>query len=236
MTTALAAPDVKSITAALAEPFDPAEVKWKPAMVKGGRAMALAYVDARVVQDRLDEVLGCENWQDDYQVLTDGSVSCKLRLHLGGEWVTKMDVGSPSEQPDGGDRLKAAFSDALKRTAVKFGVARYIYRLPSQWVDYDPVKKLFVRAPTLPDWARPTPASPAKGDADESGGGKPPDILPGQRAEIDRLGKLHQVTNSRLRGLIHQDSPGATFPALTAAQADALLARLRALPAPAAAG
>ena len=35
-------------------------------------------------------------------------------LRLGDEWVTKVDVGGPSEQPDGGDRLKAAFSDVLK--------------------------------------------------------------------------------------------------------------------------
>ena len=49
-----------------------------------------------------------------------------------------MDVGAPSEQPDGGDRLKAAFSDALKRAAVKFGIGRYLYRLPQQWVRLRP--------------------------------------------------------------------------------------------------
>jgi hypothetical protein len=74
-------------------------------------------------------VLGVENWQDEYEILADGSVMCRLKLKLGGEWITKTDVGSPSEQPDGGDRLKAAFSDALKRAAVKFGIGRYLYRL-----------------------------------------------------------------------------------------------------------
>jgi hypothetical protein len=59
-------------------------------------------------------------------------------------------VGSPSEQPDGGDRLKAAFSDALKRAAVKFGVGRYLYRLPAQWVDYDAQKRRFARTPEMP--------------------------------------------------------------------------------------
>jgi hypothetical protein len=139
----------------LSRPFDPKEVKWKPAVVQGNRALALAYIDARVVQDRLDEVLGVENWQDDYEVLADNSVVCNLRLRLGEEWLTKVDVGSPSEQPDGGDRMKAAFSDALKRAAVKFGVGRYLYRLPSQWVDYDPVKRSFVRVPSLPPFALP---------------------------------------------------------------------------------
>jgi hypothetical protein len=80
-------------------------------------------------------VLGVDGWQDDYQCLPAGSVVCRLRCRIGGDWLTKVDVGGPSEQPDGGDRLKAAFSDALKRAAVKYGVGRYLYRLPSQWVD-----------------------------------------------------------------------------------------------------
>src|SRR5947209_15981477 len=129
--------EVEAITNALAEPFDPAEVRFKPAAVSGNRALALGYVDARVVQNRLDEVLGVDGWQDDYECLADGSVVCRLRLRMGDEWITKVDVGGPSEQPDGGDRLKAAFSDALKRAAVKFGVGRYLYRLPTQWMDYD---------------------------------------------------------------------------------------------------
>jgi hypothetical protein len=93
--------------------------------------------------------------------LPDGSVVCRLRVRLGDEWLTKVDVGGPSEQPDDGDRRKAAVSDALKRAAVKFGVGRYLYRTPSQWVDYDPHKKTFVRPPTLPAVALPPKAPPA---------------------------------------------------------------------------
>jgi hypothetical protein len=36
-----------------------------------------------------------------------------------------------------GDRMKAAFSDALKRAAVKLGIGRFLYHVPGQWVDYD---------------------------------------------------------------------------------------------------
>src|SRR5438128_2337979 len=146
---------VESLTEQLAEPFGDDEVKFKPAVVSGNRALALAYVDARAIQDRLDEVLGVAGWQDEYECLPDGSVVCRLRLRLGDEWITKMDVGGPSEQPDEGDRRKAAFSDALKRAAVKFGIGRYLYRLPSQWVDYDPVKRQFARTPPLPPFALP---------------------------------------------------------------------------------
>ncbi|HTU93760.1 MAG TPA: Rad52/Rad22 family DNA repair protein [Gemmataceae bacterium] len=141
---------VEELTEALSAPFDPREVKFKPAVVSGNRALALAYVDARAIQDRLDDVLGVAGWQDEYECLPDGSVVCRLRLRLGNEWITKMDVGGPSEQPDEGDRRKAAFSDSLKRAAVKFGIGRYLYRLPSQWVDYDPRKKQFAKTPTLP--------------------------------------------------------------------------------------
>src|SRR5439155_15196682 len=155
--------EVETLTKALSAPFELTEVKFKPAVVSGNRAMALAYVDARVIQDRLDDVLGVEGWSDDYECLADGSVVCRLRLRLGEEWLTKVDVGGPSEQPDGGDRMKAAFSDALKRAGVKFGVGRYLYRLPAQWVDYDPHKRQFVRPPTLPAFALPKKKTEKKG-------------------------------------------------------------------------
>src|SRR5690349_12437444 len=146
---------VVDVAQALAAPFEPSEVKFKPAVVSGNRALALAYVDARVIQDRLDDVLGVMGWQDSYRVLPDGSVMCRLRLKIGDQWITKVDVGGQSEQPDGGDRTKAAFSDALKRAAVKFGVGRYLYRLPQMWCDYDSHKHQFVRAPSLPASALP---------------------------------------------------------------------------------
>lgn len=149
----------QDLAARLAAPFDPDDVKLKPQLVKNNRCLAISYVDVRLVQDRLDQVLGVDGWQDEYQLQPDGSVVCQLRVRIGNDWVTKADVGSPSEQPDSGDRLKAAFSDALKRAAVKFGVGRYLYRLPGEWMDYDPVKKQIVR-PTRPQPAQAAP--PAK--------------------------------------------------------------------------
>ena len=106
--------EVDALTQALADPFEPSEVRFKPAVVSGNRAMAIAYVDARVIQDRLDDVLGVAGWQDEYECLPDGGVVCRLRLHLGDQWITKMDVGSPSEQSDEGDRRKASFSECAE--------------------------------------------------------------------------------------------------------------------------
>src|ERR1700678_322318 len=140
----------------LQQPFHAKEVKWKPQSVKGNRCLAIAYIDARLVMDRLDDVCGVDGWTDAYTILADGSCMCRLTVRTPyGIEVTKSDVGSPSEQPDAGDRLKASVSDALKRAAVKFGIGRYLYRLPMTWVDYDPVKKRITAVPKLPDWALP---------------------------------------------------------------------------------
>ena len=148
-------PAVVELLRRLAEPFDPGEIKWKPQQVKNNRCLAIAYIDARLIEDRLDEVLGGENWKNEYQPLHDGNVECRLTIRLGGEWIGKSDVGGPSEQPDPGDRMKAAYSDSLKRAAVKFGIGRYLYRLGQSWVDYDPVKKMIAVKPQLPAFAIP---------------------------------------------------------------------------------
>ena len=132
-------------------------MKFKPQHVTGNRALVVPFVDARVIQDRLDEVLGVMGWQDSYECLPDGSVVCRLRHPPGREWITKEDVGGQSEQPDEGDRRKAAFSDALKRAAVKFGIGRYLYRLSrSGWTTTRRSGSSSARR-NCPRWRRPAP-------------------------------------------------------------------------------
>jgi hypothetical protein len=173
------------VTARLAAPFDPSEVHWKPQAVSGNRALAIAYVDARSIMDRLDMVLGIDGWTDRYHIQPDGSVICWLRCKIGDRWITKTDVGSPSEQQDGGDRTKASFSDAIKRAAVKFGVGRYLYRLPSQWCDYDSQRRQFKSTPKLPDWARPAAGKEKPRDTTPIGldGGKRLQALADQKGQ-----------------------------------------------------
>jgi hypothetical protein len=158
-------PDIAAIAKALAAPFAESEIRWKPQTITkdGKRALAIPYLNARAIMDRLDNVLSIDGWEDAYECQPDGSVVCTLTVKVG-KYVAKMDVGAPSDQPDDGDRKKAAFSDALKRAAVKFGIGRYLYRLKSQWVDWDAGKRQFVQTPTLPPWALPaTPAQPVNG-------------------------------------------------------------------------
>lgn len=110
--------------AALAAPFENHEVKLRT--VPGGRQ--LHYITARTAMNRLDSVLGPENWWDDYVPLPH-SVVCKLSIRLpDGSVVTKSDAGGYAGMADQGDDDKSGFSDAFKRAAAKFGVARYLYR------------------------------------------------------------------------------------------------------------
>jgi hypothetical protein len=153
--------ETERVAHALAAPFAPDEVRFRPGPISGNQALAFPYINVRAVMDRLDEVVGLDGWQDKYTVLPDGSVMCQLQVRFGDTWIAKVDVGSRSEQPDEGDRDKAAFSDALKRVAVKFGVGRYLHRIPAQWVEWDAPKRRFGKRPLLPAWAMPA-AQPSR--------------------------------------------------------------------------
>lgn len=121
---------------ALAAPFDENDVKFKPGQHRendksqeGYELRAMAYVDARAIMDRLDEIIGQENWQDDYRELPNGSVECKISIRIGDHWIHKTDIGTESDY----ESEKGAYSDAFKRACVKLGLGRYLYSLPSFW-------------------------------------------------------------------------------------------------------
>lgn len=138
----------------LAEPFAASEVQWRVETLSKDkrRALVVPYIDAHSVLERLDEAVGPEGWQDAYEVLMaqEGNFAVRCRLSVLG--VSKEDVGE-------GESLKVAFSDALKRAAVKFGVGRYLYRLEKQWVDHDPDSGRFTppQLDVYPQLERPAP-------------------------------------------------------------------------------
>ncbi len=113
----------------LSAPFPVDAIHWRAQQVferNGGyQALALAYIDARDVQDRLDDVCGPANWRDEYTETLKGRLICTLSLRIDGEWVSKSDGAGDTDVE--GD--KGAISDALKRAAVKWGVGRYLYEL-----------------------------------------------------------------------------------------------------------
>jgi hypothetical protein len=109
--------------AALAAPFASHEVKFRSQSGK-----QLHYITARTVMIRLDNVLGPENWWDEY-VPGENSVLCKLTIRLpDNSTLTKSDAGGYAGMADSGDDDKSGYSDAFKRAAVKLGLARYLYR------------------------------------------------------------------------------------------------------------
>ena len=100
------------------------EIGYRPANFKDPNGKQLAYVDARYVMDVLDREVGATNWEASYLRHDDGSVECTIVVTLkGGGYVRKADVGVPSTI----EATKGAYSDALKRAAVHFGIARDLY-------------------------------------------------------------------------------------------------------------
>jgi len=133
----------KEVQEKLLAPFDESAVKFKPTVVRDGKALALAYVDARTILDRLDELVGVENWHDEYEVISPKQVVCKLTIN----GVTKSDAGEAQDSEK--EPLKSAVSDSLKRAAVKFGIGRYLYRLPKTWCKYDSARSEFIETPDM---------------------------------------------------------------------------------------
>ena len=117
--------------ARLYAPFSPTVISWRVGSVSKDKTkgMALAYIDARDVMDRLDEVCGPGGWQCRYSH-TAGKTVCDIGIKIGGEWVWKADGAGDSDI----EAEKGALSDAFKRAAVRWGVGRYLYNLPSPWV------------------------------------------------------------------------------------------------------
>lgn len=128
----------KALLNQLKDPFEPRLVKWR----KGGGQNALAYIDARDVMKRLDDVLGVAGWQDKY-IRVDGGFICEISVKIGDDWITKSNAANDTKI----ESVKGGASSALKRAAVNWGIGRYLYYMPS-WCNKDNVGD-------WPEWAKP---------------------------------------------------------------------------------
>jgi hypothetical protein len=115
----------------LKEPFPQDRISWRAQTVTkaGDKALALAYIDARDVMERLDEVCGPANWQCRYSH-ADKKTICDLGICTDNGWVWKADGAGDSDI----EAEKGALSDAFKRSAVRWGIGRYLYDLETPWV------------------------------------------------------------------------------------------------------
>ena len=102
--------------------------------VRQQRNERIAYITARVAQNRLDEVLGPENWDCDWEIvetITKDRVvvvmaDCTVRIRIGDRVISRRDTGGASN-PDPVVARKGAVSDSFKRSCALFGIARELY-------------------------------------------------------------------------------------------------------------
>ncbi len=108
--------------------------QWRVQSTNQFWASCVAYIDARDVQDLLDDVVGPENWQCKYEE-HKGNLFCSIgirtidifgRAEEGDEincWTWKSDCGTESNV----EKQKGEASDAFKRAAVMWGIGRFLY-------------------------------------------------------------------------------------------------------------
>lgn len=125
---------MNSILEQLRKPFHPSHVTWKPGSVNkdGTKALALAYADLRAYQNRLDEVCGMA-WSVTYTPWGE-----RIVCHLTIDGVTRSSTGEADSQSERSEIAgTSAEAQAFKRACSMFSLGRYLYELPTVWVEYD---------------------------------------------------------------------------------------------------
>lgn len=141
----------------LKEPFPVNKIHWRVGATTQDKkkGIALAYLDARDVMQRLDSVCS-EWWQCRYpfagccEIGVAKNMICRYDDELEPIWLWRSN-GAGETNVEG---EKGQFSDAFKRAAVMWGIGRYLYALPNVWVELDD-KKRIINPPVLPEWATP---------------------------------------------------------------------------------
>ena len=130
----------------LSAPFSHEDVEWKIQTVSKdkSRGLAVAYVTARAIQNRLDAVVGAQNWKlvfRQWHTVTDRdgnplpSQLCTIQIFDDDrhEWLEKTDGAENTDY----EPVKGGLSDAMKRAASQWGIGRYLYKLGTPWVDVE---------------------------------------------------------------------------------------------------
>lgn len=138
--------DWEALTAMLEAPFPEEHVSYRAgATTKDkSKAQALAYVDPRHYERRLDEL--CPGaWSVEFEPWGEHKLICRLTIH----GITRSSTGEFDDKEN--DAVLAhgtkAEAQAFKRACSKFGLGRYLYDLPTRWVEYDAQKKRLVETP-----------------------------------------------------------------------------------------
>lgn len=132
MTTPLSAAELHQ---QLIAPFPALSVLWRVGTIDEERAFADAtpYIDARTIQNRLDALVTPMGWRNSYVEVVTGNriaaIRCKLELCIDGNWYSKEDGAQVDLNTKPEYAIKGAYSDALKRAAVQWGLGRYLHEL-----------------------------------------------------------------------------------------------------------
>lgn len=132
----------REIQQALAKPFAPEDLEWRlQTLTKDKtRGMAVPYVNNRAIQNRLDDVVGPENWYNDFKPWHSSgkkqSQLCGISIYFPDrkEWVTKWDGAEDSDI----EPIKGGLSDSMKRAANQWGIGRVLYSMDTVWVSVEP--------------------------------------------------------------------------------------------------
>lgn len=142
---------------ALREPLSESLISWRVGYMDEGKTMgqALPYIDNRIVQNRLDDVVGPSNWKNRYHEVVVGpklvAVRCVIAICIDGQWIEKEDAAHLDDSQGSSRELaiKGVYSDAMKRAAVQWGIGRYLYDYQAPWVALDDDRRL-AEIPKLP--------------------------------------------------------------------------------------
>lgn len=111
----------REIHAALAQPFAPEDLEWRiqRAFEEKMCGLAVPYVTNRAIMNRLDDVVGMENWYNEYRPWhstgkKDAQI-CGISIYFENRgWVTKWDGAEDTDV----EPVKGGLSDSMKRAAV----------------------------------------------------------------------------------------------------------------------
>lgn len=142
MTTILSDEEFRALLVELRQPFEIADLEFRPLSVtkEGKRAQAAIYADPRTYMNRLDEVYS--QWSCTFTTWGD-RIICNLTI----AGVTRSSTGEPDAQSEKSEIAgTAAEAQAFKRACTAFGLGRYLYEMGRQWGEYDGEKKQFTPA------------------------------------------------------------------------------------------
>ena len=157
----------RELMKSLQAPFPAEDVEWRAQRsgFKGKKpwALVMPYLTNRAIQERLDEVFGVMGWSNEFK-LVEGGFLCGIRATMDGIYTTKWDGADLTDI----ESFKGGLSGSMKRSAVQYGIGRYLYNLETVFADLksDRSGKFKVKidgsyftydAPKLPHWALPKP-------------------------------------------------------------------------------